>query len=153
MMKSRSYFSMRLLVVSATIAGLTAVAAPVGADGSLVRLAESPELEWGHCPEFMPEGCALAVLQGNPAERNADVFFKLPSKATAPDHWHTSAERMVLVSGEMRVHYEGQDPAVLEEGMYAYGPARLPHEATCVSDEVCVLFIAFEEPVDAFPAE
>src|SRR5690606_4476826 len=113
MMKSRSYFSMRLLVVSATIAGLTAVAAPVGADGSLVRLAESPELEWGHCPEFMPEGCALAVLQGNPAERNADVFFKLPSKATAPDHWHTSAERMVLVSGEMRVHYEGQDPAVL----------------------------------------
>jgi quercetin dioxygenase-like cupin family protein len=132
---------------------LTAATATAGADGSLVRLAESPELEWGPCPEFMPDGCALAVLQGSPAERNADVFFKLPSKATAPRHWHTSAERMVLVSGEMRVHYEGQDPAVLEEGMYAYGPARLPHEATCVSDEDCVLFIAFEEPVDAFPAE
>jgi hypothetical protein len=29
---------------------------------------------------------------------------------------------------------------VLEEGMYAYGPARL-------------LFIAFEEPIDAFPTE
>jgi quercetin dioxygenase-like cupin family protein len=153
MMKSRSYFSMRLLVVTATIAGLTAATATVGADGSLVRLAESPELEWVPCPEFMPDGCALAVLQGNPAERNVDVFFKLPSKATAPSHWHTSAERMVLVSGEMRVHYEGQDPAVLEEGMYAYGPARLPHEATCVSGEDCVLFIAFEEPVDAFPAE
>ena len=153
MMQSRSYFPMRLLVVAATIAGLIAPAATLGADESFVRLAESPDLEWGPCPEFMPDGCALAVLHGNPAERNADVFFKLPSKATAPRHWHTSAERMVLVSGEMRVDYEGQDPAVLEEGMYAYGPARLPHEATCLSDEDCVLFIAFEEPVDAFLAE
>jgi len=34
-------------------------------------------------------------------------------------------------------------------GEYAYGPAKLPHEATCTSTTPCVLFIAFEGPVDA----
>lgn len=39
----------------------------------------------------------------------------------------------------------------LRPGTYAYGPAHLPHVATCLSKEPCVLFIAFVEPVDAIP--
>jgi hypothetical protein len=59
---------------------------------------------------------------------------------------------MVLISGEMEVDYDGQDPVVLTAGTYAYGPARLPHTARCLDgDDPCVLFIAFEEPVDAVP--
>jgi quercetin dioxygenase-like cupin family protein len=136
----------------AFVAGL-ATQAPVLADeAAFIRTVDSAEIAWGPCPEFMPEGCALAVLQGNPAERNADVFFKLPAKSTAALHTHTSAERMVLVSGEMKVQYEGQEPVVLKAGTYAYGPASLPHEATCSSDQDCILFIAFEEPVDAIAA-
>jgi quercetin dioxygenase-like cupin family protein len=136
----------------AFFAGL-ATQAPVLADeAAFIRTVDSAEIAWGPCPEFMPEGCALAVLQGNPAERNADVFFKLPAKSTAALHTHTSAERMVLVSGEMKVQYEGQEPVVLKAGTYAYGPASLAHEATCSSDQDCILFIAFEEPVDAIAA-
>jgi quercetin dioxygenase-like cupin family protein len=110
-------------------------------------------VEWGDCPEFLPEGCGLAVLQGDPAEHNADVFFRLAPGTTAPNHWHTSAERMVLISGEFTVDYEGHDPVVLHAGTYAYGPAELPHEAHCADGEECVLFIAFEENVDAVPVE
>ncbi len=109
-------------------------------------------LEWAACPEFMPESCRIAVLQGNPAEPNADVFFKMEGNTTVPEHWHHSAERMVLISGEMKVDYASQDPAVLKPGTYAYGPPQHPHEASCISEEPCVLFIAFEEPVDAFQA-
>lgn len=115
--------------------------------------ADDDELEWLPCPEFMPDGCRLAVLQGNPEERNADIFFKLPGGTTAPHHWHTSAERMVLISGELHIDYDGQDPVVMKPGTYAYGPAELPHVASCVSDEPCILFIAFEEPVDAISTE
>jgi hypothetical protein len=43
----------------------------------------------GPLPEFMPAGCELAVLQGDPGEHNADVFFKLPGGTTAPHQWHT----------------------------------------------------------------
>ncbi len=98
----------------------------------------------------MPESCRIAVLQGNPAEPRADVFFKLQGNTSVPNHWHHSAERMVLVSGEMTVNYEGQQPAVIKQGEYAYGPPELPHTASCESDEPCVLFIAFNKPVDAF---
>jgi hypothetical protein len=51
----------------------------------------------------------------------------------------------------MEVTYDGQDTATLKPGAYAYGPARHPHHAACVSDDPCILFIAFEEPLDAIP--
>ena len=115
------------------------------------RTAQDPQLQWGACPAFMPAGCALAVLRGDPAKPNADVFLRIPGKTTIPEHWHTSAERMVLVSGEMAVRYQKQAEAVLKPGMYAYGPAKLPHSASCRSSDPCVLFIAFESAVDAVP--
>lgn len=115
--------------------------------------ADDDDLQWNPCPEFMPEGCGLAVLQGDPADPNTDVFYRLPGGTTAPHHWHTSAERMVLVSGKMEVNYDGQEPVVLSPGTYAYGPPELPHVTHCRSDEDCVLFIAFEEPVDAMGTE
>jgi mannose-6-phosphate isomerase-like protein (cupin superfamily) len=115
--------------------------------------ADDPNLEWGACPDFLPDECRLAVLQGNPEQRNADVFLRLPGNSEAAHHWHTSAERMVLISGEFHVDYDGQDPVVMRPGTYAYGPARLPHSAACRSSDACVLFIAFEEPVDAVPTE
>ncbi|TVQ67748.1 MAG: cupin domain-containing protein [Balneolaceae bacterium] len=105
---------------------------------------------FGDCPPFMPAGCGLGVLQGNPEEHNADVFLRLAPDSKIPMHWHTSAERMVLISGQMRVNYQGQPPVVLHPFTYAYGPAKLPHDAVCKGpEEECILFIAFEEPVDA----
>jgi len=101
----------------------------------------------------MPAGCGLAVLHGEPAKANADVFLKLPAGTAIPDHWHTSAERMVLVAGELHVAYQGQEKVVLRSGMYAYGPARLPHTAACTGTAACVLFIAFEAAVDAIPTD
>lgn len=144
----------RYLAGPATAAlALGLAATPALADHhAFVQEADSPQLDWGPCPEFMPGGCAIAVLQGDPAEANADVLFKLPAGTTAPAHWHTSAERMVLLSGEMEVQYEDQQPATLHPGTYAYGPPERTHRATCNSGKDCVLFIAFEEPVDAFAA-
>jgi quercetin dioxygenase-like cupin family protein len=101
----------------------------------------------------MPAGCALAVLHGDPSKPNADVFFKVPAGSSLPVHWHTSAERMVLITGELRVTFEGQEPAVLKPGTYAYGPPGRPHGGACVSATPCILFIAFEAPVDAVPGK
>lgn len=116
---------------------------------ALTRNANDAQLTWGGCPPFMPAGCGIAVLHGDPAKDNVDVFLKVPAKSTLPLHWHTSAERMILVAGELHVTYEGQDKAMLTVGTYAYGPAKRPHDAVCVSTVPCVLFIAFESPLDA----
>jgi hypothetical protein len=118
---------------------------------ALARSVSDAELRWGPCPAFFPAGCQIAALHGDPAQPNADVFFRVPARYDLPAHWHTSAERMVLVSGELHVTYDGQEPAILRPGMYAYGPAKAVHRGRCASDEPCVLFIAFEGPVDATP--
>ncbi|MEA5445910.1 DUF4437 domain-containing protein [Gammaproteobacteria bacterium AB-CW1] len=132
---------------------LMAAPAAFAEEKAFIWTLDSDELEWGPCPEWMPEGCGIAVLQGDPTAANADVLFRLPGNSTADHHWHSSAERMVLVAGEMSVDYDGQDPVTLHPGTYAYGPAGLPHTAHCVSEESCLLFIAFEDPVDAHPVE
>ncbi len=123
---------------------------PVASEKSLAFSQNDAALNWGPCPDFMPQGCALSVLHGDPAKNNADVFLKIPANSEIPNHTHTSAERMILVAGELEVTYEGEEAQLLKTGSYAYGPANKPHKARC-GDSPCILFIAFEEPVDAIP--
>ncbi|HEX5787666.1 MAG TPA: cupin domain-containing protein [Woeseiaceae bacterium] len=142
--------NLRRMMLSATLAAVCGGSASAG-ELPLVISADDDSLEWGPCPEFMPDGCEIAVLHGDPAAANADVFFRVPGGADIPLHRHASAERMVLVSGELDVTYDGQETATIRVGDYAYGPADLPHSATCAPGDACVLFIAFVEPVDAVP--
>lgn len=135
------------------VTGTHAMSGESIAQKAIVHTHEDPELEWVSCPEFFPEGCRIAVLQGDPSGENADIFFKVPPDSVIPHHWHTSAERMVLVSGELHLDYDGQDTKVMKPGTYAYGPAKLPHKGYCVDGDPCVLFIAFELPIDAIPTE
>jgi quercetin dioxygenase-like cupin family protein len=149
-METMNVKTMRML--TALIALLASHSAQILAQTTeqpITRNANDATLVWNSCPDFMPAGCALTVLRGDPAKPNADVFFKVPAGATLPVHWHTSAERMVLIAGELQVSFEGQPRAVLEPGTYAYGPAKHAHGGACVSSTPCILFIAFEAPVDA----
>jgi mannose-6-phosphate isomerase-like protein (cupin superfamily) len=145
--KSRASRVAVFSLVTAAIACLPANAADP--EHAITRTADDSRLQWGPCPAFLPEGCRIAVLHGDPAKSNADVFFKVPANSKLPLHWHTSAERMVLVAGELRVTYDGQAEAILKPGTYAYGPAKRAHSGRCASAVPCVLFIAFESPVDA----
>ena len=146
---------MRVLVSAATAvaAGVIVCSAHAQSASPFAISAGDKGLQWVACPAFLPKGCQIGVLHGDPAKPNADVFFKVPGKSKIAAHKHTSAERMVLVQGEMQVTYEGHKAVTLKRGSYAYGPANLVHEATCLSSEPCVLFIAFEQPVDAIPAK
>ena len=141
-----------LLVTAAVSVGAVVLAQAPPQELALTRGAQDAQIQWGPCPPFMPAGCGLAVLHGDPAKANADVFLKVPAHAAIPEHWHTSAERMVLVAGELSVSYRGQAQVVLKPGMYAFGPAKVPHSASCGNGAACVLFIAFESAVDAVPA-
>jgi len=120
-------------------------------DRPLALSETAADLQWGDCPAIFPPGCKISVLHGNPAEPGADVFLRVPSGYTIPAHSHTSAERMVLVSGQLDVTYAGHPAVSLKRGDYAYGPALLPHTARCNGAEACTLFIAFNGAVDALP--
>lgn len=147
---------MRLRTANSIVIAATAVLAAAcngepGASAQATALAiaaSDASLKWGPCPPIFPAGCEIAVLQGDPSKPNADVFLRVPAKYEIPAHWHTSPERMVLVTGRLEVTYKGQAATTLETGTYAYGPAKQPHKGTCVSDDACTLFIAFEGAVD-----
>lgn len=145
MLKSLSVISSVFLLLCCTSTSAQELA--------LAHKFKDPQLAWGLCPPFLPAGCEIAVLHGDPSLPNVDIFFKVPAGSIIPSHTHTSAERMVLVSGQMEVTYEGQPPVTLNVGSYAYGPASKPHAAACAEGAPCVLFIAFEAPLDAIPTD
>ena len=113
-----------------------------------IKFAE-PSVKWGPCPPIFPGACEITVLQGDPGKPNADVILRVGPGYALPRHKHTSAERMVLLEGQLQVKYDGSDQVTLTPSTYAYGPAGLPHEAACTGTSRCTLFIAFEGPVDA----
>ncbi|HET9427270.1 MAG TPA: cupin domain-containing protein [Allosphingosinicella sp.] len=132
-------------------------AAPAAAQDPPAPAAEPPlaiapddaSIQWGACPPIFPGDCRIAVLHGDPARPNADVLLRVGGGYVLPPHRHSSAERMILLSGRLEVRYAGAPQATLGTGHYAYGPAGLAHSGRCVSTEPCTLFIAFEGPVDA----
>ena len=117
-------------------------------DQPITRAFNDPQLKWSPCPPIFAKGCEVTVLNGDPAGGRSDVFLRIPSNFRLPKHWHTSPEHMILVSGTLHVTYDGHKPSVLRAGTYAYGPAKASHEARCAAGP-CVLFIAFESPIDA----
>lgn len=144
---------MRLLLVPAWLAGCALAATAACAQSGAPRLPPTfapadMTLKWEGCPEGLPKGCQLAVLNGDPAQPGADVFLKLPAKAKVPAHKHTAAERIVVVEGTLTVTYEGQKPVALKRGTYHYAPADAVHEMSCGGAQPCVLFIASDKPID-----
>ncbi len=140
-----------VFLLTAGIAGTAPDAAAAPPEHPLAIAAESKALKWGGCPPIFPGECAIAVLHGDPSRPNADVFLKVAAGYEIPPHSHSSAERMILVSGQLKVRYQGAAEVTLVPGNYAYGPAGMPHRASCISKIPCTLFIAFEGPVDALP--
>ena len=115
----------------------------------LAKTSNDKSLKWGPCPELFPKGCEISMLYEGVNKKNSDIYFKVPGNYSIPAHTHTSAEHMTLVSGNLKVKYKGQAEVTLLPGSYAFGPAHHPHEAKCISEESCVLFISFDEPIDA----
>jgi quercetin dioxygenase-like cupin family protein len=143
---------MHMIAIALLLIAFASAPAAAAAQGTQVPLAvkaTDASIEWGACPPIFPGACEIAVLQGDPAQPNADVLLRVAPGYELPRHKHSSAERMVLLEGELRVRYDGAEAVTLTPATYAYGPAGLPHEAKCISQTRCSLFIAFEGPVDA----
>ena len=148
--------NLKLTLVSMLLVSLLSItvsaqeSSVTGEELSVLKTIDDTGLEWGPCPPFMPEGCAIAVLHGDPSKVNVDVLFKVEANSDIPNHWHNSPERMILLSGELKVTYEGEKTQTMKIGSYAYGPSKKPHTAKCGNDGPCIIFIAFENPLDAF---
>jgi len=131
-----------------------ALAGPAEAqEAPLLLTPDAPSLEWFPCGDFIPEECQATILRLGPEGWNSDVLYRIPAGMDLPTHWHTSQERMILISGEFHVDYEGHEPIVMRAGSYAWGPPGVSHSARCANQGTCLLFVAFVDPPDGFPLE
>ncbi|MEN3323040.1 cupin domain-containing protein [Mariniflexile soesokkakense] len=119
---------------------------------SIVNTINDTDLIWHQAPDFFPN-CSFTILNGDISKPNLDFFFKIEPNTSVISHTHNSPERMVLITGELEVTYEGEATRLLKAGSYAYGPAGKPHKAKCLDSGPCVLFIALVAPFDANPTE
>ena len=117
---------------------------------SLATTIDNKDLKWLPAPDFFPD-CSFTILHGDMSKPNLDFFFKIEPNTEVVNHTHNSPERMILISGDLEVQYEGEKPVVLKAGSYAYGPAGKPHKAKCLDNGPCVLFVAMVDPFDAVP--
>jgi len=109
---------------------------------------DDPSLTWVACDGTEADQCAIAVIQGEMAEPNADVFLRMGGGFTFPWHKHTSAEHIVVLSGQLVVEYEGQEEDTINGGSYLYGPADRFHHGRCGPGDDCLMFISFDAPFD-----
>jgi len=54
----------------------TTLAEEPASEPALSSTSADAQLKWGPCPAFIPQGCEIAVLHGDPAKANADVFLR-----------------------------------------------------------------------------
>ena len=117
---------------------------------SIAKTIHDTDIIWNPAPDFFP-GCSFTILHGDIEKPNLDFFFKVEPNTDIINHTHNSPERMILITGELEVTYEGEKSQILKAGTYAYGPSRKAHKAKCLDRGPCVLFIAMVEPFDAVP--
>ncbi|MBD0830890.1 cupin domain-containing protein [Aestuariibaculum sediminum] len=118
------------------------------AENSIAKRVSDKDLKWLPAPDFFPN-CSFTLLHGEMSDPNLDLFFKIEANTEVVRHTHKSPERMILMSGDMEVQYEGEKPVIVKAGSYLYGPAGKPHRAKCLDNGPCVLFIALVDTFDA----
>lgn len=141
------------MMISTAAMAFTAEAKDHAAKHAVV--ASSPDdasLKWGPCPPIFAKGCEVAVLSGDPAKGPSDVYLRTPPNFDLPHHFHHSAEHVLLVRGKFNVSFADGHKAHVQQGAYTLIPGQVPHSARCEQGEACVIFIAFDKPVDALLA-
>ena len=72
-----------------------------------------PDVVWSPAPPAFA-GCSITILNGELGKPRLDFFFRIESNTDVVRHTHNSAERMILVQGNLEVQYDGEDATVLK---------------------------------------
>lgn len=75
-------------------------------EGTVQHVVRSEEVAWRPCPQNLPPGCEIAVLEGNPqAPGLFTVRFRLSDEFVMPPHTHPKDERVTVLTGQMAVAF------------------------------------------------
>jgi quercetin dioxygenase-like cupin family protein len=139
--------------VLAQAADMKAKAAPVGAANEPVFM-PAGDLKWGDLDPKGAPGLKIADVWGDHTKGAYGAFLIFPAGFVAPLHTHTSAIKIVVVSGTYIQTPEGKAEQRLGPGSYAFQPAGpYKHISACDKASECKLFIQSSGPFDLKPVE
>ncbi len=75
-------------------------------DGEFQHAVRAGAIAWRPCPQNLPSGCEIAVLEGNP--QGAGLFtvrFRIGEQFVMPPHTHPKEERVTVLKGRMSVAF------------------------------------------------
>ena len=85
-------------------AALTISAPTIGADESMHKAVAPDALTWVPGPPSMPKGQTVAVLAGDPGKSGLFILrARVPDGYVVPPHWHSQAEHLTVLSGQMHI--------------------------------------------------
>lgn len=87
-----------------------------------------------------------SVQSGDPRNGPSVILGKMATGCSIPWHWHTSTERLMLVSGVARVEAKDGKPRTLRAGGFALMPSRHIHQFRCTAS--CVLYVYSDAAFD-----
>lgn len=103
-----------------------------------------------------PEGAQVSFVWGNPKEGPSAFFLKIPAGMNAGTHKHTHNYHGVVLTGNGSAHWDGDN----EKGKHVYKNHTYWrqtggewHGDSCDSKQDCIIFLAFDGPVDFIPKD
>jgi quercetin dioxygenase-like cupin family protein len=100
------------------------------------KLWAAEEMKWQD--DTALPGVKYVVLWGNPSTGEHGMLRKFPAGFAPPPHTHSSAERVIVLSGTIVVRYSGSAEKKLGPGSYSEIPANVEHSVKCGEESECV---------------
>lgn len=89
-------------------------------EGTVQHVVRAAEIQWRPCPPNLPDGCEMAILEGNPkSDELFTVRFRISGEFIMPAHTHPKEERVTILDGTA---YVGFGKEVTKEKARAFGP-------------------------------
>lgn len=122
--KMKNQLNLSILILILIIMGCTQSPAPIGEmkfpEGTVQHVVHAKDIQWKPCPPNLPEGCEVAVLEGNP--KSNDLFtvrFKISGEFIMPPHTHPKDERVTILQGKAYVAF---GKGAIREKAKEFGP-------------------------------
>jgi anti-sigma factor ChrR (cupin superfamily) len=112
------------------------------------------DLKWTDLDPKGAPGVKVASLWGDYAKGAFGAYFKLPAGFAAPLHTHTTAMKVVFISGTYIQAPEGKSEVRLGPGSYMMQPGgNYRHTTSCDKASDCVFFVESSGKFDLKPVE
>jgi len=107
------------------------------------NLQEPATIQWRPA-ESLPPGAQVAVLEGDPAKEGFFTMrLKMPDGYRVPAHWHTTQERVTVLSGTLNLGsgstFDAAATKALRAGTYSSMPPKMVHYGWMTGETVLQL--------------